>query len=498
MKEYTRTSIDAPNPYDEWQDKEARENGHKPKRALFCSPRTGKTKATSKSMLVAGIQRPLIVAPLSVCPSWVAELEGIGYTVFPLYDLPRPQLLNAMRIPADSPRLGLSKRVAFVIGWRRIASKTPDERKQKRKSAILEGLLRLGADGLVLDESHEMASPGSAQSKAARALAWATPWVRLLTGTPAPSHYGGLFCQLQALDPRPVHEGGFGKSWEMLAQRYLVRDTMYPSRVLGHIDTDDLQRRMLPFVTVKRREDIFGPDEWIENEVTVELPPAARKLYDKLAREWLIEEDTLQLTADHILTRMIRLQQIAAGYVTDDAGVNQLVHTAKLDELMHQLTNVVTSGEKAIVFHRFTWEGEEIAKRAGTLGVPTYRIFGETPAAERGRIVDAMARPEASVAVVQTQSGGVGISFAEVAYQFVMSEGYSFVQAEQAHDRTFKPNTQRFVTYIRAADTVDMFIASLLASKQGIHATIKNIDRHALAFGRIARPKLNQRVKSLV
>jgi hypothetical protein len=464
----------------EWQAKEVAEHALDAKRAIFASPRTGKTLTAIESMYRAGRERPIIVAPISVCPMWAAKLESRGYSVTHAYELPRPQLLREMR-----------QNSAVVIGWRKIGSKTPDEKKTGRTSAILAALKDFGADALILDESHSMANPGSDQSRVARQLAWQTPWVRLLTGTPAPNHYGGLFCQLMALDPRPWEEGGFGKSWERLAQRFLVRDTLYTKRVLGHIHTEELRQRMLPYVSVVRRQDVFGPDQWVEDETIVEMPAGARALYDRLAKDWLIEDK--HITADHVLTRMMRLQQMASGFYVDDYGVENAMHEAKLDALTDDLRTTINSGESALVFHRFRWEGRKIVDRARQLDVPVYEINGDIPAAVRDHIVNCMAQGIPAIAVVQQQSGGVGISFAKVAYQFVFSEGYSFVESEQAHDRTFKPHTQRFVRHYRTADTVDMFIKGLLASKASIHETIKQVDREMLAFGRIKRPKLTKR-----
>jgi hypothetical protein len=190
---------------------------------------------------------------------------------------------------------------------------------------------------------------------------------------------------------------------------------------------------------------------------------------------------------------MLRLQQLAAGYVTDDDGVNQLVHTAKLNAVIDKLRTIVNSNEKAVVFHHFTWEGEQLEKQARVFNLPVLRISGATPPGVRAEVVARMARPEPAIAVVQTQSGGVGISFSEVAYQITTSESYSFVREEQAHDRTYKPGCQRFVTHIRTLDTVDMSIAALLHSKQHLHSTIKQMDKEALAFGRLRRPTINQR-----
>ena len=142
------------------------------------------------------------------------------------------------------------------------------------------------------------------------------------------------------------------------------------------------------------------------------------------------------------------------------------------------------------MFHRFRWEGEQLTKRARLLGVPVYEISGDTPVRDWAKCIEAMALPGSKVAIVQTRSGGVGISFAEVPYQLVVSRSFSFTDEEQAHDRTYKPHTARFVTYYQTAGTVDTFIADVLKSKERLHTAVTRADIEAMAFGNIKKMRM--------
>lgn len=227
----------------QWQHQEVTEHGDERKRAIFASPRTGKTRCA-----IAGLKRQwhalehgcVIVAPLVVCPMWEAALHDAGLPVTQGYK-------QGGKLPVEKGVL--------VVNWDRLASQ-------------IDNILDWGPDYLIADESHKAKGVKSDRGKAFRRLAWDTPWVRLLTGTPAPNHYGDLWGQMVALDKE-----AWGSSYESFARRYLIRDSMFPSRVLGHINVEELQEKLLRYSSIVRREDVFGPDTWQEVVRTITLPP---------------------------------------------------------------------------------------------------------------------------------------------------------------------------------------------------------------------------------
>src|ERR1700677_3365072 len=67
-----------------WQEDEVNNHALTPKRALFCSPRTGKTLATVESLsrfineTPGAVRRVLVVSPLTYVSDWADALERFG------------------------------------------------------------------------------------------------------------------------------------------------------------------------------------------------------------------------------------------------------------------------------------------------------------------------------------------------------------------------------------------------------------------------------------
>jgi hypothetical protein len=440
-----------------WQQNELDTHGMTPKRAIFAAPRLGKTLLTVKTIKSWGLGRCLVACPLVVAPSWLAALTAEGFTVINAYSGTAKTRIKALETAQGVVVVnydGLRLLIDDLIAWR--------------------------PEGVIADESHVLASPSSGRARAFRRLAWRAKYVRLLTGTPAPNHLGNLWGQMVTLNK---DEWG---SYEKFAQRYLIRDSMFPSRVLGHRNTDELQARVLGYATIVRREDAFGPDTWQTVVRRIDLPAKARAHYKALVKDWNLSEPEGEVNAEHILKRMIRLQQLAAGFLPAENGALLGVHRAKVDAVQADLDEIVASGEKAVIFHRFRWETAEYVQAAIDAGAKVFHIDGDVPVEMRAQIVADFAAWQGScVAVVQTQSGGVGISFAEATHALFPSRGFSFVDDEQARDRIYKPGARRCVTYYEADETIDSFIAKTLGQKRNVHEAITNADRRAIAFGYI-------------
>jgi SNF2 family DNA or RNA helicase len=220
----------------------------------------------------------------------------------------------------------------------------------------------------------------------------------------------------------------------------------------------------------------------------VELPSKARDAYNTLARDWLYYHEQGNVLADHTLKRLIRFQQLTSGYLRSEDGEDIPMHTAKIDAVISDLGEIIESGEKAVIFHRFTWEGDqyEQALRRCFPGVLVGRISGATSPDGRSRFVENFANePGGAIGVLQTQAAGVGISFAEATHVFFVSQSFSHTDETQARDRVYKPGHNRCITYVRAADTVDEFIASVLDRKAGIHESVTHADVREMVYGNL-------------
>jgi SNF2 family DNA or RNA helicase len=166
-----------------------------------------------------------------------------------------------------------------------------------------------------------------------------------------------------------------------------------------------------------------------------------------------------------------------------ESGLIHEVHEAKVNAVRADLEEIIESGEKAVIFHRFRWESRRYQDLVRSLGLRAFTISGDTPVADRAdSIREFRDWGDSCVAVVQTQSGGVGISFATATHALFVSRGFSFVDDEQARDRIYARGAARCVTYYEAANTVDGFVAKVLAAKGNVHEALRNADRASMVY----------------
>lgn len=454
-----------------WQRTEHAQHGTDPKRAEFASPRLGKSLVALAAALESGCDRILITSPIVACPQWARLVRDCGITPVELYGCPT-------KIGAE-----VLEQLAVARGKLQIVVMNDD-----KLPWLSDELFRWKPQYLIGDESHRFAGVSTKRGRNYRRLASFAEGVRILTGTPVPNHYGSLWGQMVGLD----RDEWFG-SYEAFAQRYLIRDAMFPSIVLGYQHEQELYDKIRRFAAIIRREDVFGPDTWQEVLRPVTLPAKAAKVYRKLAKEWFIDEP-ITLDVAHTLARMTRLHQLTSGFLPDleseDRSVLEL-HRAKRDAILADLEQIVEDGEKAVIFHRFTAEGNALhGDIAKTFGIPVLKIDGGTSSAARDDVYEVMEKHQgACVAVIQTQSGGIARSLAEAQHVMFASRGFSFVEEEQARDRVYKPGQRRIVYDYVAEETIDEYIADVLARKANIHEAVRNADRESVVFGpRIKRP----------
>lgn len=425
------------------------------KHALFWDPRLGKTQGTVECIIAWSVKKGVVVAPLVVCPQWVQTLRDNGFTVLEGHSCPSKALQSALK--------GFDG--VIVINYDRLARE-------------VEKLLKWKPEFTVLDESHWIKSPSAKRARAARRLCWSSKYVRILTGTPVPNNYGDLWGQMTCVDQEE-----WSKSYGKFASRHLIRHQIYPSKIIGYNDLPRIQQLLSVGAHTVRREDVFGPDEYQFIRRSISLPNAAEILYKRLAREWVL--DNPNITAEHIFKRLVRLQQLSSGYLPTDSGPQE-IHTAKIDTVMADLDEIVASGQKAILFHKFTWEGEryiqEIQKRFP--GVPVGRIFGGTDLGERTDAINLIENTEGSALIVaNTRAGGIGISFRNAQHAMFISSGYSFVERKQAIDRIYSPGARKVVTDYLVAGTIEVAIERAVSKKQDIHEYIRHHDLQSLVFG---------------
>jgi SWI/SNF-related matrix-associated actin-dependent regulator 1 of chromatin subfamily A len=431
-----------------WQADELRDHLKDPKRAIFAAPRLGKTRMAIEYLKAWRPSSCLITAPKTVCPFWIEEARSQGITVLDGFSGTIKDTVRLLRANAGA---------TVVVNDDRLA-------------AILKEMPKLAPGALIADESHRFKSVSSARGKAYRKLAKRARYVRILTGTPTPNNYANLWGQMM-----PFDEGDWFSSFQKFKNRYLICDQMFQSKILGYKNLPELEAKLKKWATVVKREDVFGGDQYQFVERKVFLPPKVMTLYRKLAREWIVELNGQTVNGTHGLTRFLRFQQITSGFVNTENGL-QNVHTAKIDAVCEDLEEIIESGEKAVIFCRYTWEVEtyerEVKER---LKCKVVVIQGSTPTPKRQEAIDLVnTSKDPVVCIAQIQAASTGISLAGATHALFTSETFSYSEQVQAQDRIYSPGKNKCVTYYRVPNTIDMYIAKTLEMKKSLGESVQN------------------------
>lgn len=432
----------------------------------------GKT-LTAIAIMGAGWQlgkmrRALVVAPSSVVPVWPRELEdaaGFPYQVRALTGS-RDARIRALSELEDGPGPGL--RVA-VINYESVW-----------RDGIIEALRDYNADIIIADESQRIKSHDAAQSKAMHRLGDKAPYKLILSGTPVQNNAIDIYSQYRFLDPTI-----FGTNFYAFRNRYAIMGGFDRKQIVGYQNMDELIRRVYSIAyRVTKAEALDLPEQTYENRY-VQLGNVDRKLYDQIRRDSYAElESGGEVTAPTVLTRLLRLQQITGGFLKlDNIATPKQVNHAKLDALMDIVNDAVYSGQKLVVFARFTPEIGLISKTLRSEGIRHAVLDGRTPmehhtdratgaeVLSRGELVeDFQNNPETMVFVAQIQTAGLGITLHAASLAVFYSLDFSYGNYAQALARIHRIGQRHPVTYIHllVERSVDEKVLKALNSKQDL------------------------------
>ena len=408
------------------------------------------------------ITRVLVVAPSSVCSVWPHDLAA--FAAFP-YEVrlllgEKKQRLEALRSLTNYPDTA-NRLLIAVINY-----------EATHREGIFEALESYAAGLIICDESQRIKNPKAAQSRAVQMLGDRAAYRLILSGTPVQNSALDLYNQYRFLDPSV-----FGTNFYAFRNRYCQMGGYGGHEVVGFRQMDELVRKEHAIaLRVTKAECLDLPAQTFVRRY-VELEPAARRLYDQIARASCAElESGGRVTAPIVLTRLLRLMQLTGGFVQPDGGQPQQAGSAKLDALADILEDYVQeAGQKLVVFARFRPEIAAICRLLEERGIRYGRIDGEVPMDQRGAVVEEFQNdPGVKVFVAQIQTAGLGITLHAASAAVFYSLDFNYANYAQALARIHRIGQERPVTYIHllAGQTVDDRVLDALERKEDLARTI--------------------------
>lgn len=447
--------------------------------ALLMDMGTGKSKVlidTIAELYRTGkINSVLILAPKGVYKNWVGKEipthlpdldHKIAYWASPL-SVKHKDAIREIWTPDGSLHI-------FVMNIEALSS-------GKAEEVALKFIRSHGGQTLIaVDESTVIKNHKARRTKAGIRLAKICDYRRILTGSPITKTPLDLFSQFQFLGE---HLLGF-KSYYAFCSRYadmIKRNagTHQYNQILGFRNLDELTNSIKPFSYRVTKEECLDLPEKNYTMRLIDLTPEQKNLYNQMKKTAVaLLDDMDMVTANAVITQLLRLHQISCGFVNTDDGNVLEIKNNRMSELMAVLEE--TSG-KAIIWANYRHDilaiEEEISKVYGPKSVETY--FGDTDGEKRQEIVERFETdPELRFFVGQPRTGGYGLTLTAASTVIYYSNSYDLEVRLQSEDRAHRIGQTNTVTYVDliATQTVDEKIVGALRKKINIATQVLEED----------------------
>ena len=261
-------------------------------------------------------------------------------------------------------------------------------------------------DMVVIDEATSFKSH---QAKRFKALTWVRKYMSRvveLTGTPAPNGLIDLWAQLYLLD-----EGKrLGAKITHFRERYFEPDERDRDHIYSYAPkpgADEVIRQLIGDICVSMKsEDYLELPDVTVDDIPVVLDPAAKKQYEKLEREMLLEVDESTIDAGSAAVLSGKLLQLCNGAVYDEDHNAIEIHQCKIEAFLELVEAL--NGQPALVFYNFRHDVIRIEKALASSGLRVRRLSGPQDETDwNNRQIDILlAHPASAAYGLNLQDGG--------------------------------------------------------------------------------------------
>jgi len=414
--------------------------------------KTVQTLALLEGLRAAGASTPsLVVAPRSLLFNWAAEAQKFA-----------PQLRVLEHHGADR-----AENFGHFADYDLILTTYATMRLDVAQLAQHE------FEYVILDEAQAIKNASSQVAKASRMLRGRHRLA--LSGTPIENHLGDLWSLFEFLNP-----GMLGNSRSFA--RMFAGKNAPPER------REALARALRPMILRRTKQQVAPelPDR-IEQTLYCELEGKQRRDYDDLRDHYRqallsrVQTDGLAKSRMQILEALLRLRQAACHPALILGTTSQEPSSAKLDLLLDELTEVLGSGHRALVFSQFTSFLAIVRRSLDERKIDYLYLDGKTR--DRQSLVERFQSADGPpLFLISLKAGGLGLNLTRADYIFLLDPWWNPAVEAQAIDRAHRIGRENPVIAHRliARDTVEEKILELQARKRDLADSIISEDNSVL------------------
>lgn len=463
--------------------------------ALFFEVGTGKT-ATMINILRwkygehKKIRPTLILAPSVVCPNWKREFSVHS-------KIPQERILVLSGMSG-------AKRIELLEKWRsRFGVNDPlgsfivvTNYEMLPQTSYYDALEDFRPEILVCDESHRLKNPNAKSTKKVIKLSDQAEFKYILTGTPILNNPMDIWSQYRILD------GGraFDRNFFVFRSQFFFdanasfrnKQHYFPKWVpkTDKVTQDALDSRISRYACKARKSQCLDLPPHIKQKFEVQLSTEQARAYTMMEKEFVAFVKDGYAMADLVITKALRLQQIASGYLPiekDNKTSNHVFENTPREEALHLLLEQICAHtfNKVIVWAVFHENYNQIRKICDSLNLRYVEVHGQVDAKTKQESIDSFNKePGVRVLIGHPGSGGIGVNLVSANYSIFYSRNFSLENDIQAEARNYRGGSEIHDKITRidlvASGTIDALVEKSLANKLAISERVLRDYTHEL------------------
>jgi SNF2 family DNA or RNA helicase len=332
--------------------------------------------------------------------------------------------------------------------------------------------------GVIVDEAQNIKNASAKQTQAVRKLP--AGFHLALTGTPVENRLSELWSIMQFLNPGYLgSQEAFRREFALPIERFSDADA-----------TQRLKKLVGPFILRRLKSDprvIQDLPDKIEMKEFCGLSEEQATLYEAVVKDTMtkVEHSEGIERKGLVLSLLMQLKQVCNHPVqflhqVDAALLDKSMipgRSAKLARLNEMLEEILSEGDRALVFTQFALMGQLLnTYLPEALGRPVQFLHGGTPTKVRDQMVQRFQNDEYAppVFILSLKAGGTGINLTRASHVFHFDRWWNPAVEDQATDRAYRigqhSNVQvhKFVT----TGTLEEKIDEMIESKRGLAESI--------------------------
>lgn len=335
---------------------------------------------------------------------------------------------------------------------------------------------------VTVDESTTIKNPRAKRTKSLLDVGKFAKYRRICSGNPIPNGCLDLYSQSEFLQKNIL---GF-QNYFAFRNRFCVmqdgRGTGGSFRqVVGFRDKELLKQLMSRFSFIIKKEDCLDLPPKVYQVVDIQMGPEQTLAYNKMLNESFIQLSDCKVSAQMVVTQLIKLHQIACGFLKPDDNLPEVPFNEPNERLGTLLEVLEQAPGKVIIWATYRHNIKQIiAAISEKFGKETVvDFYGDTDDDSRRSAKKSFQNPESPVKymISNPDTGKWGNTWTQATTVVYYSNNYNLEAREQSEDRAHrigqdgaihKPGEDPSVLYVdlRVRGTVDDRILRTLKAKK--------------------------------